>query len=72
MKWSKEELQEHIRVNVWSVDKATEEIHGYGAAIVAAALYEKLYGERPRIGLSGYQAGAVDSLIEAMPDTSQG
>ncbi len=68
MKWTKQELQDHIRENIWSIDKSSEEIHGYGGAIVAAALYEKIYGERPSLGLSGFQGEAVKSVLKSMPN----
>jgi hypothetical protein len=58
-KWTKEQLTEHIKVNV----------KDYGAAIVVAALYKKIYGEFPSIGLSGFQAGGADSIIEVMPES---
>lgn len=67
MKWNKKQLQDHIRDNIWSEDEDSGTTHGYGAAVVVAALYKKLYGELPKIGLSGFQAEAVKSVIEAMP-----
>ena len=69
MTWTKQELQEHMKKNIWEEDK-NGEIYGYGAAVVAAALYKKIYGEFPKIGLSGFQASAADSIIESMPDAS--
>ena len=68
MKWTKEELQEHIKINVWEEDK-NGETHGYGAAVVCAALYKKIYGDYPSIGLSGFQAEAAASLRNAMPES---
>jgi len=68
MTWTKKELQEHIKTNVWSED-AKGETHGYGGAVVVAALYKKIYGEFPKIGLSGFQAEAADSIIKEMPDS---
>lgn len=57
-KWSTGELEEHISTNV----------EDYGAAIVVGALYKKLYGHYPKIGLSGYQAGAIDALQKVLPE----
>jgi len=56
-KWTHEQLQEHIRKNVTD----------YSAMVVVAALYQKLYGERPKIGMSGQQAEFVDSIINEIP-----
>ncbi len=52
MTWTKKELQEHIKTNIWSEDEKGE-THGYSGAVVVAALYKKIYGEFPKIGLSG-------------------
>lgn len=57
MSWSKEEIETHIKANV------TE----YGAAIIVAALFKKLYGEFPKIGLSGFQADSADTIIKNLP-----
>lgn len=57
MKWNKEEIELHIKANV----------KDYSAAIVAGALFKKLYGEYPKIGLSGFQAEAIDVLVEKFP-----
>lgn len=61
-KWTKEELVEHIKVNLDS---------DYGMAIVCGALYKKLYGEYPKLGLSGFQAGGIDALMKVIPDIDQ-
>jgi hypothetical protein len=53
-KWSKDDLEQHIKVNV----------KDYGAAIVVAALFKKLYGKLPKIGLSGYQAEIADKVSD--------
>ena len=58
MKWTKEELYEHIKINV----------KDYSAAVVVAALYKKLYGEFPKIGLSGTQGEFADSMVDSLPD----
>ena len=57
-KWTEEELWEHIKLNV----------KDYSAAVVVAALYKKLYGEFPKIGLSGAQAEFADSIIPKLPE----
>lgn len=55
--WTQEEVFEHIRLNV----------KDYSAAIVVAALYKRIYGEFPKIGLSGSQAECADSIIPKLP-----
>jgi len=52
--WTLEELQKHIRSNF-------EE--GYNAMVVISALYKVAFNEFPKIGLSGYQAGAANFLV---------
>jgi hypothetical protein len=69
MTWTKKELQEHIRQNIWTADTNGNDFHGYGAAVVVAALYKKIYGDYPSIGLSGFQAEAAESLRNAMPES---
>jgi len=39
----------------------------YDAMIVVAALYSSIYGEMPKIGLSGAQAQFVAQLLADMP-----
>lgn len=58
-KWSLEEIEGHIKLNVND---------SYSAAIVAGALFKKLYGNYPKLGLSGHQASAIDSLVGLFPD----
>lgn len=58
-KWTEEQVEAHIKANVGKE---------YGAAIVCAALFKKIYGRFPKIGLSGYQASAAESLIDVLPD----
>jgi hypothetical protein len=55
-KWTKEEFQGHLRVNT-----------DYGSAVVVAALYHKIYGEFPEIGLSGHQGSGAEYLLKVMP-----
>lgn len=57
IKWSLQQLSEHIKKNV----------DDYGSAVVVASLYKKLYGEFPEIGLSGVQADFADSIIPYLP-----
>lgn len=56
-RWSKEQLEEHIKTNV----------QDYGSAVVVASLFKKLYGEFPKIGLSGAQAEFADSILPLLP-----
>jgi hypothetical protein len=60
-KWTHEEVFEHIRVNV----------KDYGSAVVVAALYKKLYGDFPKIGMSGAQAEFADSIIPKLPEPKE-
>ena len=56
-KWTLNQVNESLKINV----------QGYGDAIAVAALYKKLYGEFPKIGLSGAQAGYADLLVKVLP-----
>jgi len=56
-KWTLQELQEHIKINT-----------DYSSAVVVAALYKKLYGYFPKIGLSGFQGEAAQHVFESLPD----
>jgi len=56
---NKEEMENHIRENV----------KDYSAMVVVAAFFKKLYGEFPKIGMSGTQAEFADQLVESMPLT---
>ena len=60
-RWSIVQLEKHCRKNT------TEEAGTYSAAVVIAALFKKLYGRFPRIGLSGAQAEFADSVIPLLP-----
>ena len=55
-KWTEKQREEHMKVNV----------KDYGAAVVCAALYLKLYGKLPKIGLSGFQAEGAKGLQEVL------
>jgi len=57
-KWTTEEVVESLKINV----------KDYGSAIAVAGLYKKLYGEFPKIGLSGAQASYADLLCEKLPE----
>jgi len=57
-KWTEEQLEEHIKLNV----------KDYSAMVVVAMLYKKLYGKYPKIGMSGQQAEFADSEINSLPD----
>jgi hypothetical protein len=59
-KWTIEEVEEHIKVNV----------KDYGAAVVVGALFAKIYGDYPKIGLSGFQAQAIDTILKKLPEVS--
>ena len=57
-KWTHEELNEHIKTNV----------KDYSAIVVVAALHKKIYGEFPKVGMSGTQAEFADSIIPNLPE----
>lgn len=57
-KWTKEQLNEHLKINC----------DGYNSAVIIAALYKRIYKDFPKIGLSGFQAEAADILIMMMPE----
>jgi hypothetical protein len=57
-KWSFDEVNKSLKINV----------KGYGEAIAVAALYKKLYGVFPKIGLSGNQAGMAEAVLKRLPD----
>jgi hypothetical protein len=63
-KWTKEEIEKHIVANLQDDSGC-----GYSAAVVVGGLFKKMYGEYPKIGLSGFQAGAIDSLVNVLPDS---
>jgi len=56
-KWDKNQFFKHIQNN-----------SDYSSSIIIAALYKKIYGDYPKIGLSGYQASAVECILEVLPD----
>ena len=60
-KWTIKELDKSLNINVKS----------YGDAIAVAALYKKIYGTFPDIGLSGAQAEMADSLVKKLPNGSK-
>jgi hypothetical protein len=58
-KWTIKETEIHLETN----SKDT-----YSMAVVLAALYKKLYGELPKIGLSGFQAEAALVVYYKLPN----
>lgn len=56
--WTEKEVEESIKLNV----------KDYGAAVTVAGLYMKLYGNFPKIGLSGAQADMAQSFADKLPD----
>jgi hypothetical protein len=61
-KWTHKEVEKHIIANLDC---------SYGAAIVVAALYKKLYGLHPKIGLSGFQGEAVEVVLKVLPNKTK-
>lgn len=57
-KMTKDEFDRHIR---------TQLNKDYNASVVVAALYKKIYGHFPKIGLSGAQADFANQTIENLP-----
>ena len=41
----------------------------YNSMVSIAALFKKLYGVFPKIGMSGQQAEFADSLLSELPDS---
>ena len=60
---TEQELYKHIRENVKNE---------YSATIVVGALYKKIYGKYPKIGLSGQQEEFIDKLLKGLPLKSWG
>ncbi len=63
--WTLVEIETHIKANLGEGDD-----YSYGGAVVCAALFKKLYNTRPLIGLSGFQADAVDEVVSHLPDAN--
>ena len=57
-KWTSEEIAAHIRLNTKD---------SYSSMVVISALYKKLYGVFPRIGMSGTQAEFAESIVKMLP-----
>ena len=55
---TEQELYNHIRENVKNE---------YSAMVVVGALYKKIYGKYPKIGLSGQQGEFIDELLKDLP-----
>lgn len=58
-KLTEEEYWKQLRTNL---------NENYNAMVEVAALYKKIYGHFPKIGLSGQQGAFADSLIPRLPD----
>lgn len=61
-KWNLAQAETHLKANL-------NHKECYGAAIICAALFHKLYGYMPKIGLSGYQGEAALKLSSTLPHT---
>ncbi len=57
-KWTIEDVEKHAEINT----------KDYGAAVIIAALFHKLYGRLPKLGLSGFQAEGAFALSEVFPE----
>ncbi len=49
-------------------DNLKENMGDYSSMVSIAALYKKLYGKFPKIGLSGQQAEFADYLVSELPE----
>jgi len=67
MAWTKKEIEDHIKLNLGEGSHPS-----YGAGVVIGALFKKLYGVYPRIGLSGFQGDAAKEVFEELPDKLEG
>lgn len=56
-RWSEKQFEKTLRINV----------KDYASVIAVAALYKKLYGKFPKIGLSGCQAEMADAILKGLP-----
>lgn len=56
--WTLSQVEAHLKAN----------LNEYGAAIVCAALFFKIYGRFPKLGLSGYQGEAASFLLDKLPE----
>ena len=61
-KWDKSQIENHIQVNT------TDEAGGYSSVVVIAGFFKKLYGELPKVRLSGTQAECADLVCSKLPD----
>ena len=55
---TEQELYKHIRENVKNE---------FSTMVVVGALYKKIYGKYPKIGLSGQQAEFIEELLKDLP-----
>lgn len=59
-------------MNLQEVEANLKENKGdYGSMVSIAALYKKLYGTFPKIGMSGQQAEFADSLVSELPEPNE-
>ena len=58
-KLTKDKFQEHLRLNCGD----------YNSMVSIAILYKKIYGDFPKIGMSGQQAEFVKSMEDIIPTT---
>ncbi len=50
------------------IDNIKENMGDYSSMVTIAALFKKLYGEWPKIGLSGQQAEFAQTVVDRLPD----
>lgn len=65
--WTKEDLQRHILMNIPTNQEKEVYPYPYGIIIILAAMYLKLYGELPKVGLSGFQGENAEQLAKLLP-----
>lgn len=58
MKLTKQQFQEHLKTNCGD----------YNSMVSIAILYKEIYGEYPRIGMSGQQAEFAKSMEDTLPE----
>ena len=58
-KMTKEQLQKHLKLNCGD----------YNSMVSIAILYYRLYGEYPKIGMSGQQRDFAESMKDVLPST---
>lgn len=58
-KWTMEDLETHIKENL---------DNSYSAAIIVGAYHKVVFGNYPKIGLSGHQASAIDLVVQKIEE----